>query len=529
MKPSIRRRLLANLLVVGILFCALMAWTMAFLARSQVGELLDYQLEQVARTLIDRDLSDLHATRPDDPAMHLEIQIGDQNARPLYASNKDLDLPLTTPLGLTTVPDASGQYDDGLRVFTLRSAHRIVQVIQPVSLRKDLAWEAGFRGVVPAIVLLLALSALIVVMISRELAPLRHLSQELEARGVDALTPITLTDAPAELQAPVLTLNRLLGGLDEAIRAQKDFVADAAHELRTPLTAIRLQAANVATATTASERRSAVAHLTRGVDRASHLVEQLLTLARLDAPSKTRSREVVDLRALAQECLVELAGAASAKAIELTLSAGQPVSVPGDGEALRIMLDNLVGNAVKYAPEGTGVDLCLAPKGEQVAVSVRDHGPGIPAEARERVFDRFHRLDHPEISGTGLGLSIVAAVVRAHDGRIELLDPPHGNGLRVEVHLPVALAAAAGTDERHGPSSMTLLPEGEQSKAALFRGSCRGEGSRRREDSSPSAGCSALALAASAGIGSTWCAASRKPHNLTSRTQQIPPAHGVSP
>ncbi len=441
---SIRRRLLTNLLLVGTLLCVLMAGAVALLVRSQVGELLDYQLEQVARTLIDRNLSDLDAHRGEDPAMHLEIQVGDENARLLYSSNEDLGLPLTTPLGLTTLADRSGQYDEGLRVFTLRSRSRLVQVIQPMSLRHELTWEAAAGAMVPSVVLLAALSGLIVVTIRRELEPLRRLTDELETRGADALTPIDLPHAPSELHIPVLTLNRLLGRLDVAIRAHREFLADAAHELRSPLTAIRLQAGNVATATSDAERQAAVLELARGVDRAGHLVQQLLTLARLDPSARSLPRQRIDLRAVAQECLVDHVGEAAAKGMQLGLSAHSATWFTGDGEALRAMLDNLLGNAIKYAPEGTPIDVSILNDDNHIVLSVRDHGPGIAPQERDRVFHRFHRLASPDTPGSGLGLAIVNAVVRTHGGTIALLDPPRGDGLLVEVRIPFDGDPAAG-------------------------------------------------------------------------------------
>jgi two-component system, OmpR family, sensor kinase len=445
---SIRRRLLTELLLVGVALCVLMAWAVGFAARSQVDDLLDYQLEQVARTLIDRDLTDVDTQRADDPAMHLEIEIADRKGHVVYTSNEDLRLPPDTPLGLATIADASGEYDQGLRVFTLRSQLRTVRIIQPMSLRRDLAREAGAGAVVPALVLLAALALSIVVTIRRELLPLQRLSQELETRGADALTPIELPDAPAELRAPLSTLNRLFARLDGALRRQREFVADAAHELRSPLTVIRLQAANVAAATDEGERRAAVEALIRGVDRGSRLVQQLLTLARMEPGDSVRQREAVDLRAIAEQGLVDHVGAASARGIQIGLNAGPVVPMAGDREALSILLDNVVGNAIKFASENTPVEVAIGRDGSDVVVEVRDHGPGIPSEERERVFERFHRLDHQGIPGSGLGLAIAAAVVRSHRGTIELRDPPAGNGLLVRVRLPVGFADDDGVGRK---------------------------------------------------------------------------------
>jgi two-component system, OmpR family, sensor kinase len=433
---SIRRRLLTELLTVGLVLCALMAWAVGFAARSQVDDLLDYQLEQVARTLIDRDLTDLDSGRADDPAMHLEIDIADRKGEIVYASDEDLRVPPDTPLGLASIADASGEYEEGLRVFTLRSELRTVRVMQPMSLRRDLAREAGAGAIIPALVLLAALAISIVVAIRRELSPLQRLSRELENRGADALTPIELPNAPAELRAPLWTLNRLFARLDGALRRQREFVADAAHELRSPLTAIRLQAANVAAAADEGERRAAVEALIRGVDRGSRLVQQLLTLARMEPGDGQRQPGPVDLRAIAEQCLADHVGAATARGIELGLMADQTVPTAGDREALYILFDNLLENAIKYSPDDSPVDLALARDGAEILIEVRDHGAGIPCDERQRVFERFHRLDNPGISGSGLGLAIAAAVVRSHRGMIELRDPPAGGGLLVQVRLP---------------------------------------------------------------------------------------------
>lgn len=447
---SIRRRLLTELLLVGAALCFLMAWAVGFVARTQVDDLLDYQIEQVARTLIDRDLTDLEAQRADDPAMHLEIQIADRKGDVVYTSNEDLRLAPHTPVGLATIADASGEYDQGLRVFTLGSELRTVQVIQPMSLRRDLAQEAGVGAVIPALVLLAALTLAIVVAIRRELLPLQRLTQELEARGADALTPIELPDAPAELRAPLSTLNRLFARLDGALRRQREFVADAAHELRTPLTAIRLQAANVIAAADEGERRAAVDALIGGVDRGSRLVQQLLTLARMEPGDGARIPGPVDLRAIAEQCLVDHVSAASARGIQIELDAGPHMPMTGDREALSILLDNVVGNAIKYAPDNTSVNLAITQEDSDLVVQVRDQGPGIPSQERERVFQRFHRIEYQGIPGSGLGLAIAAAVARSHRGTIELRDPPAGNGLLVQVRLPVGLTE----EDRGGRDAM---------------------------------------------------------------------------
>jgi len=279
---SIETRLKWQLLLGSLVLSAVLALTAWSWAGRQVRDLLDYQLEQAARALVDHDFSRPGDLSADDPAMHLDVVVWDRQGRLLYRSSPELELRSDTAAGFSRVP--SGTQDDAvmLRLFTIRSGTRVIQVAHPLALRQELAREAGLEMLLPALAGTAALSLLIIVTVRHALAPLRELGRELGRRDAEALAPIELPRAPAEIQAPLATLNGLLSRLRSSLTQHRQFIADAAHQLRTPLAAVRLQADNAACAEGAAEREAAFGQLRQGIDRLQHLVEQLLELARLE-------------------------------------------------------------------------------------------------------------------------------------------------------------------------------------------------------------------------------------------------------
>jgi two-component system OmpR family sensor kinase len=245
----------------------------------------------------------------------------------------------------------------------------------------------------------------------------------------------------------VQALNGLLQRLGETLAAQRTFIADAAHELRTPLTAVHLQAQLAERASSDGERVKALAELKSGLERATRLSEQLLTLARAEpgVDSSERAAQTIDLAPLAREVIEELAPLAAQRGIDLGLSEAAATPVSGDREALRTLLSNLVDNALRYTASGGRVDVATVQEGDRSALWVRDNGPGIAPAERERVFDRFYR-GQPDgdptarVRGSGLGLAIVKRVAERHGARIELGPGIDGAGLGVSVHFPAAAA-----------------------------------------------------------------------------------------
>jgi two-component system OmpR family sensor kinase len=277
-----------------------------------------------------------------------------------------------------------------------------------------------------------------VLTIRHGLAPLSEATRQV-ARIDPRSTELRLTEEnlPREMLPLVTAINATLDRLDQGFRMQREFTADAAHELRTPLTALQLQIQLLERARSPEELREAIEALRAGAKRASHLVEQLLTLARLEPQAAAEASSAVALDELAAEIVAELEPLAEAKGLDLHLARAEHARVMGQPLALRILARNLVDNAVRYTPPGGKIDVEVWTEDGSAVFQVTDTGPGIPKEERERVFDRFYRLPGTGVQGSGLGLAIARQIAEAHRARIELGEPDHGGGLRVTVRFPV--------------------------------------------------------------------------------------------
>ena len=432
---SIRRRLLIALLAGVTAALALSALSTYRVARDEANALFDYQLEQAALSLREGVLADALLSAPIDDEQDAEmlVQIGDLGGTRLYLSRPETDMPLHLRPGFTDVST-----DEGLwRVYTAQARDHMVQVAQPHSVRDRLAADLAWRTIWPLVAVLPLLGLLIWVTVGRGLAPLARLAGDLGRRSPAALEPVRERDLPEELRPLVGALNGLLGRLSQALESQRAFVADAAHELRTPLTALSLQAQLAQRAASEAERATALAQLRRGIERATHLVEQLLVLARTENQSAAGGgRLPVRLDELARETTSQLAPVAAAKEVDLGVERLEPITLTGDAASLRTMLDNLADNAVKYTPRGGRVDLAVFRDGDDAVIEVKDTGPGIPGAERERVFDRFYRVAGSAQTGSGLGLAIARRIAAEHRGSIRL-DDAQPSGLRVSIRLPL--------------------------------------------------------------------------------------------
>ncbi|MCF8160685.1 MAG: HAMP domain-containing histidine kinase [Polaromonas sp.] len=441
LEDRLKRRLLLGVLLVGIV--------LAVAVRTQVNrqqrELLDYQLEQVARAMLLSDLQDLQAW-DDDPALHLDMQIWDRAGNRLYRSSAQIELGADTSPGFSILP--SGPQADAvmLRVFTLKSPERTIQVMHSRELRKALTRDAEFEVLVPTLLAMLIVAILVGTSIKKGLEPIRELDQELSRRDAASLEPISLAHAPAELARVVRTLNRLLQQLDASMQAHKRFIANAAHELRTPITALRLEVDNLAHGQDPAQVREAAVRLKMGVHRAQRLLQQMLTLARLEGHTNPQPWIAVDLVLLAQASMMDLSPLGSRRGIEFAFETSGSTMVQGDPSELRLLLDNLLGNALKFSPNNATVDLSIREQEEGVILLLRDRGPGIAQVLRERVFLPFVRTN-PAIEGSGLGLTIALEVVQNHGATLLLEDPPDGPGLLVRVFFPLRVSDRPGNDK----------------------------------------------------------------------------------
>jgi signal transduction histidine kinase len=433
---SLESRLKSRLLLGVLLVSIVLAVAVRTQVNRQQRELLDYQLEQVARAMLLSDLQDLQAW-DDDPALHLDMQIWDGSGNRLYRSSTQIELGANTRAGFSVLP--SGDQADAvmLRVFTLKGAERTIQVMHSRELRRTLTRDAELQVLVPTLLAMLIVAVLVGTSIRKGLEPIRDLDEELSHRDAASLEPINLAHAPAELARVVRTLNRLLQQLDASMQAHKRFIANAAHELRTPITALRLEVDNLAHGQDPAQVREAAGRLKMGVHRAQRLLQQMLTLARLEGHTNPQPRIAVNLVRLAQESMMDLSALGSQRGIEFAFEASGSTGVQGDPNDLRLLLDNLLGNALKFSPHNATVELSIHQQGEAVVLLLRDHGPGIAPALRERVFLPFVRTN-PAIDGSGLGLTIALEVAQNHGASLLLEDPPEGPGLQVRLSFSLS-------------------------------------------------------------------------------------------
>jgi signal transduction histidine kinase len=270
------------------------------------------------------------------------------------------------------------------------------------------------------------------------LRPLGALSDVLRKRPVDDLTPISSDMRYEELQPVVRAINDLLERLRHKIRQEQSFVHDAAHELQTPLAVIANQTHVLAVATTLDERAEAHRNTQHAIERAAHLVRQMVVLSKLDT-DLLNEWKTFDAAARVRELLASLLPGALAKSIDLSLESPDSVLLYSDPGALHSIIGNLVDNALRYIGEGGHIQVEIKSQNDVVTLLVLDDGPGIRIEDRERVFDRYYRVAGTGVSGSGLGLAIVKQAVARIQGTILLSDGLNGKGCMFVVTLPAKL------------------------------------------------------------------------------------------
>lgn len=439
---SLRGRLLWFVLVAILLAAVLQAVTAYRGALQQADAMFDDHLQQMAHSLRGGvPLGIAQAEDDDGTGFDLYVQIWGQDGRQIFRSTRSA-LPPRAVLGFSDVEAHGNRY----RVYTLQTPSQTVQIAQNLSARTARARGLALRAVLPFALLTPLLMLAVWWIIERSLAPIDRARRQVANRAADDFSPLAESGLPDEVRPLVDELNLLFGRVRGAFDAQKNFVADAAHELRSPLTALKLQAQALRRADTEPAAREAgITRLNQGIDRAIRLVEQLLLLAREEAGTWQTGpgAERVDLQTVVKLAVADVLPQARHKRIDLGLAENQPtlanVSVNGQVEALRILLRNLLDNAVKYTPSGGQVDVSLQLDEGQAILAVEDSGPGIAADDRSRVFDRFFRASDVALeAGSGLGLAIVKVIADRHGVTLALDRSERLGGLKVNVRFPLA-------------------------------------------------------------------------------------------
>ena len=435
---SLKRQLLVVLLgSIAAIWIAIAAFSY-FDAQHEIDEMLDAHLAQSAALLVAQvghELEEIDVAKV--PPLHkrgrrVAFQIWEHGTElRLHSANAPLAPLSARDEGFSDAVIAGQEW----RVFSGwdDQRHFLVQVGESHHVRREIAESVGINLLLPLLFALPALGLVVWFGVARGLKPLADLGRQVARREPHNLVALETRGAPDEVMPLVAGLNELFGRVSAMMENERRFTADAAHELRTPLAALRMQAQVARAAEGAAARNRALDNVIAGCDRATHLLQQLLTLARLDPVQFSGALEPCELRALAQRVIAELAPAAFSRHVEIALTEGGPAPINGDAGLIAIMLRNLIDNAVRYSPGGGVVEVAVNADGGGVTVVVTDSGPGIPPAERDKVGRRFYRVLGSDETGSGLGLSIVKRIADLHQASVTLGEATAAGGLRVTV------------------------------------------------------------------------------------------------
>lgn len=437
---SLKHRLLVPLLG-GVAVAWLITLTLSYLdVHSEVDELFDAQLAHSAQTLLALASHGEGGTIEDSGALahkyqtHLRFQIWSAAGELVLRSSEAPMSPLTERTGFSETHSAEAGH---WRHFSQwNSGHTLqVQVSEDHYVRDDLIGHVAWRMLVPALLGLPLLSLWVWLALRRGLQPLNGLARQIAHRDPERLEALRPEQAPLEIQPLLDGLNRLFSRVEQALDSERQFTANAAHELRTPLAALQAQFAVARRARNDAERDQALQQIQTGLDRAIHLVDQMLQLSRLDPESRLPDAREIKLTEVVKSVCAELGPMIFAKDLDFDLEDQGAPSIHSREDWLRVLVRNLLDNGIRYTPEGGRLQVVIGP-GPRIVIS--DSGPGIPPDKRDAVMQRFYRLDTDNRRGCGLGLAIVGRIAELHSAHIQMDDSPFGQGLSVSLSWPAA-------------------------------------------------------------------------------------------
>jgi two-component system sensor histidine kinase TctE len=313
----------------------------------------------------------------------------------------------------------------------------LILVGETLNKRRTLANEVLLGMLLPELLLIALIGALVWYGIERGLRPLATLQHEISSRSHRDLSPLPEQNAPGEVRALIHAMNELLERLSGALSSQQRFVADAAHQLRTPLAGIKTQAELALRQQNTDEVHHTLRQLNTATGQTTHLVNQLLSLARAEpGANRTQALQRLDLGELARDATTEWVPRALERNIDLGYDGTPRAMIEGDSLLIREMFGNLLDNAIRYTQSGGHVTVRVDAHDDCTLLSIEDNGPGIPAAERERVFERFHRVLGTGTEGCGLGLAIVREIAQSHNAEVRLAAGAHGSGTLVCVEFP---------------------------------------------------------------------------------------------
>ncbi|MDO8827452.1 ATP-binding protein [Methylophaga sp.] len=370
---------------------------------------------------------------------YLFFQVWDANGQLLTRSNTAPHIALSR--------FEKGFYDVNFKGFRWHNyvhpdpqSQRWIIVGERSDVRSSMAEDIVLATILPAFFGIVIAAILIWWLIGTGLKPLKTLSGQLASKQADDLKPIQLADLPKEMSQLVKIINQLFWRLDQSFQREQRFAADAAHELRTPISALQIHLHNLRQ--TYGDDSEDWQLMQASVDRMGHLVNQILMLYRTAPEQIAAKAESIDMYKLTSEIIARDYQQFEKRQQHIELI-GKSAMLQGHGFALETLLQNLLDNASKYAPEKGHILINVQPTEKGVRLIVEDDGPGIPADQYERIFDRFYRYQNEnsdlQLPGCGLGLAIVQHIIEMHHADIKLTNSTFKSGLKVVIDFPAAL------------------------------------------------------------------------------------------
>lgn len=469
MAPSIRTYLLINLLLSVTLITSLAIIGNLFLAHKHIQAQLDAQLIRTTLRMeaffsphftkselktMQRQLNNENVkaqevkniSKPDLEAIKtatnsLNFQIWNQKGELILRSKNAPQTPYSKgQTGLSTIWHQGESWY--INTGFVPSNNYTIMLAERADYRQELENRLTQDSIIVMLVTYPFLGFLIWIIVGRGLDTLRRVAREVHQRAPAYLEPVDLESVPSEIEPLVSELNSLFRRLKAAFDREKRFTADAAHELKTPLAALSAQTQVALRAATDKEKKEALLKVLSGVRRSTHVVQQLLTLSRMEPEAGLTETHQVNIAKEAAEVAGMLAPEAINKNIELELLApDSKACIEGNATAIAILIRNLTDNAIRYSPNDSMVTINIEENDKNVFLTVTDNGPGIPEKLRKRVFERFYRVLGNNTTGSGLGLSIVQQIVKLHQGEIKLRTPKSGQGTEFQIIFPKALTA----------------------------------------------------------------------------------------
>lgn len=490
--PSLRWRLFLLLSSSTLLVWLGVSWFVHEQLLHEVDEIYDGQLQQSGRILAGLiragagkiTLSDLRVALPTaafdgTPQLHslvdedihqagkyervIGFQIVDRNGALIFRSPgaPETAFPTGRHSGISET-DVDGVqwrvcsfHDGGLK--------QTVHIGEQYAVRLEVSRHLLRSMAIPVLIGILVIGVMIWLSLEKGLRPLSQLAYQVGNREPNDLSAVELSSESRETRPIVDSLNGLLARLRRTFDAERQFTGDAAHELRTPLAALKIQSQVALRATDEQVRTRALSGVLKGIDRATHLVSQLLDLSRLDCQQKPEPAGIVDVSERTRAVVSELTALAGERRITVAGDGDPDAIIDADETLASMLICNLLDNALRYSDTGGHVRWSVKRQTHHVILDISDSGPGIPAKDQQSVFERFHRLPSSHgASGAGLGLSIVGKIAGLYNAEISLADSTAGRGLRVSVRFPSAAFRAADITIYEDPKCL-----GDETKARI--------------------------------------------------------------